>query len=172
MRAGYLRPVGALPAAGMIEAHPLANRVARGEEETLFEELRAERTGIDFGLSWDDPASVLKEFIFLNPSGGICTGDCDGDGLVDKEEFRNAIPKMGIPMMASIPTQDIDDLFDTLDVDGSGAISYKELKKLLTMYANIASSSDDSHGVARYIGGSLALRYGARLPHTVRRPEP
>ena len=74
---------GALPAAGMIEAHPLANRVARGEEETLFEELRAERTGIDFGLSWDDPASVLKEFIFLNPSGGICTGDCDGDGLVD-----------------------------------------------------------------------------------------
>lgn len=57
--------------------------------------------------------------------------DIDGDGLVDKEEFRNAIPKMGIPMMASIPTQDIDDLFDTLDVDGSGAISYKELKKLL-----------------------------------------
>jgi len=53
-----------------------------------------------------------------------------------------------------------------------GGGEYKELKKLLTMYANIASSSDDSHGVARYIGGSLALRYGARLPHTVRRPEP
>ena len=57
--------------------------------------------------------------------------DIDGDGLVDKEEFRNAIPKMDIPMMATVPTQDIDELFDTLDVDGSGAISYKELKSLL-----------------------------------------
>jgi len=57
--------------------------------------------------------------------------DIDGDGLVDKEEFRNAIPKMGIPMMAKIAAADIDDLFDTLDIDGSGAISYKELKTLL-----------------------------------------
>ena len=57
--------------------------------------------------------------------------DIDGDGFVDKDEFRAAIPKMGIPMMAHIPQADIDELFDTLDVDGSGAISYKELKTLL-----------------------------------------
>ena len=46
---------------------------------------------------------------------------------------------------------------------------YRELKKLLTMYANIASSSDDGHGLVRYVGTSLAARYGARLPLTVGR---
>ena len=47
---------------------------------------------------------------------------------------------------------------------------YRELKKLLTMYANLASPlSDDSHGLARYVGTSLAARYGARLPLTVGR---
>ena len=46
---------------------------------------------------------------------------------------------------------------------------YRELKKLLTMYANIASSSEDGHGLTRYVGTSLALRYGARLPLTVGR---
>ena len=46
---------------------------------------------------------------------------------------------------------------------------YRELKKLLTMYANLASPlSDDSHGLVRYVS-SLALRYGARLPLTVGR---
>jgi hypothetical protein len=46
---------------------------------------------------------------------------------------------------------------------------YRELKKLLTMYANLASPlSDDSHGLVRYVS-SLARRYGARLPLTVGR---
>ena len=57
--------------------------------------------------------------------------DENGDGGVDKAEFRKAVPLLGIPMMKSMPMEDIDDLFDDLDVDGSGTISYKELKKLL-----------------------------------------
>ena len=57
--------------------------------------------------------------------------DENGDGGVDKAEFRKAVPQMGIPMMANIPAEDIDALFDSLDVDGGGTISYKELKKLL-----------------------------------------
>ncbi len=73
----------ASPAPGSIEARPFLHRVARMEGEPLFDALGAERTGIDFGPYWEDPASVLKEFIFLNPSGGLCTGDYDGDGLVD-----------------------------------------------------------------------------------------
>ena len=83
---GEVKPAesrGASPAPGSIEARPFLDRVARTEGEPLFDALGAEKTGIDFGPYWEDPASVLKEFIFLNPSGGICTGDCDGDGLVD-----------------------------------------------------------------------------------------
>ena len=79
-------------------------------------------------------ASKLRESLLNNAKklfAKFREWDIDGDGLVDKEEFRNAIPKMGIPMMATIPASDIDELFDTLDVDGSGAISYKELKSLL-----------------------------------------
>ena len=46
---------------------------------------------------------------------------------------------------------------------------YRELKKLLTMYANLASSSDDGHGLVRYVGSVLAAQYGARLPLTIGR---
>ena len=61
----------ASPAPGSIEARPFLHRVARMEGEPLFDALGAERTGIDFGPYWEDPASVLKEFIFLNQSGGL-----------------------------------------------------------------------------------------------------
>ena len=74
---------GVAPAAGTVESRPLPVRAVRAEGEALFEALPAGRTGIDYGMHWDDPASVLKEFIFLNPSGGICAGDYDGDGLPD-----------------------------------------------------------------------------------------
>jgi len=74
---------GVVPAAGTVESRPLPVRAVRAEGEALFEALPAGRTGIDYGMHWDDPASVLKEFIFLNPSGGICAGDYDDDGLPD-----------------------------------------------------------------------------------------
>ena len=39
--------------------------------------------------------------------------DENGDGGVDKMEFRKAVPQMGIPMMVNIPVEDIDALFDS-----------------------------------------------------------
>lgn len=70
------------PVEGTITARPLPPR-SGVEKGALFETLDASHTGIDFGLHWDDPSSHLKEFLFLNPAGGICTGDYDGDGLPD-----------------------------------------------------------------------------------------
>merc|ERR1711975_77040 len=49
--------------------------------------------------------------------------DLNDNGTVEPEEFAKAIEKIGI----QIPTkQDLDMLFSIYDVDGSGAISYKE----------------------------------------------
>ena len=68
---------------GSMTSRALPMREAREEDGHLFELLDPRDTGIDFGLHWDDPASHLKEFLFLNPVGGVCTGDYDGDGLPD-----------------------------------------------------------------------------------------
>ena len=53
--------------------------------------------------------------------------DEDGNGLIDKNEFRRAMPLIGITMAADAA----DALFDSWDVDGSGQIEYSELNKLL-----------------------------------------
>ncbi len=68
---------------GSIKSRPLPRRVAIPAGGKLFETLTAEQTGIDFVLHWEDPERFLKEFIFLNPAGGICAGDYDSDGLPD-----------------------------------------------------------------------------------------
>ena len=82
----------------------------------------------------DEQRAKLREALLNNAdklSRKFKEWDEDGDGGVSKVEFRKAVPQMGIPMMVGIPPEDIDELFDALDVDGSGSISYKELKKLL-----------------------------------------
>ncbi|MDA7881038.1 VCBS repeat-containing protein [Akkermansiaceae bacterium] len=66
---------------GSITSTPLPDRSA--QEGSLFELVDSAHSGVDYGLHWDDPAGNLKEFLFLNPAGGICTGDYDGDQLPD-----------------------------------------------------------------------------------------
>ena len=71
------------PVKGSISSQPLPIRESQKEDTPLFETLDADHTGIDFGLHWDDPGSRIKEFLFLNPAGGLCAGDFDNDGLPD-----------------------------------------------------------------------------------------
>ena len=54
--------------------------------------------------------------------------DSDGDGGVDKYEFRKAVTALGY----TPPKSQIDALFDSMDVDGSGVIEYDELKNALS----------------------------------------
>lgn len=68
---------------GTLTCTPLPERVSREEGLPLFELIDPSRSGVDFGMHWDDPEKYLKEFLFLNPAGGICTGDYDGDHLPD-----------------------------------------------------------------------------------------
>jgi Ca2+-binding EF-hand superfamily protein len=54
--------------------------------------------------------------------------DLNDNGSVEPDEFAKAIEKIGI----MIPTkQDLDALFNIYDMDGSGAISYKEFTSQL-----------------------------------------
>ena len=53
--------------------------------------------------------------------------DENGDGTVSKEEFRKAMPMLGL----DVSREEIDALFDEWDPDGSGLLEYKELNTLL-----------------------------------------
>ena len=66
----------------LLMAEPLSIAKEEGTE-TLFAELPAERTGLDFQMQLYDPVKHIRVLMFLNANGGICTGDYDGDGLCD-----------------------------------------------------------------------------------------
>ena len=53
--------------------------------------------------------------------------DTDGDGEVSREEFRKAMPMLGL----DVPRVAVDALFDSFDKDGGGSIDYKEMSKML-----------------------------------------
>jgi Ca2+-binding EF-hand superfamily protein len=53
--------------------------------------------------------------------------DEDHDGLVSRKEFRKAMAVLGLEMTR----EDADGIFDRFDEDGSGQISYAEMKKAL-----------------------------------------
>ena len=53
--------------------------------------------------------------------------DDDGNGKVDKKEFRKAMKALGL----DVPRKEVDGLFDTFDPDGGGSIEYNELNKAL-----------------------------------------
>ena len=69
--------------------------------------------------------------------------DDDGDGAVDKREFRAVLPLLGEALErdafgggpgggGAMPTvREVDALFDSFDADGSGSIDYRELHRLL-----------------------------------------
>ncbi|MDG2400932.1 MAG: FG-GAP-like repeat-containing protein [Akkermansiaceae bacterium] len=71
------------PVEGTIASTPLPTRPNQTEGSPLFETINISHSGVDYGLHWDNPESRIKEFLFLNPAGGICTGDFDGDKLPD-----------------------------------------------------------------------------------------
>jgi len=53
--------------------------------------------------------------------------DVNNDGQVSKEEFRRAMPLLGL----DVPTAEVDRLFDEFDKDGGGEIGMGEMNKLL-----------------------------------------
>ena len=72
----------------------------------------------------------LREAVALNAKRVIDVFralDADGDGTITKDEFRAAMPRLGL----EAPVGKIDALFNVYDPDRSGFIEYEELKKML-----------------------------------------
>ena len=67
-----------------IDSVALAERApARGDAATLFEQLPAERTGVDFVHVWDPPPKYEFKSTQPRKDGGVTIGDYDGDGRPD-----------------------------------------------------------------------------------------
>ena len=64
--------------------------------------------------------------------------DKNGNGEVDKGEFRKSVKGMGV----EAPTHEIDELFDSLDDDGGGTLDLSELKRALKTLQERSSESD------------------------------
>ena len=64
-------------------ATPLKRSEKSANTDKLFRELPASETGIEAKLQLPDPIEFAQELLFLNPYGGIATGDFNGDDLAD-----------------------------------------------------------------------------------------
>ena len=86
--------------------------------------------------------------------------DEDGSGTIDREEFQKAIPKFGaemdIPMLCEISAEDLGNLFDVLDEDGSGELELGELKTLLKDEQPISNIAivNKLHGVVQVLNST------------------
>ena len=67
---------------GELSSKPLEKRSA-DNSSTLFQDLSASQTGLDFRYSWRPPAKYEHEMVNAVTGGGVCLGDYDGDGLTD-----------------------------------------------------------------------------------------
>jgi len=78
--------------------------------------------------------------------------DKDGDGEVSRDEFRRAMPLLGL----EVPIQDIDALFTAWDKDGGGALSLAELTKILRSKTPPPVPGDPSQATSSLAGGATA----------------
>ena len=61
--------------------------------------------------------------------------DTDGNGQVDRDEFRSALFSLGVDQ--AIFSAHVDGLFEAFDKDGSGSIEYKEMHRMLRKDASL-----------------------------------
>jgi len=79
--------------------------------------------------------------------------DKDGDGEVSHDEFRRAMPLLGL----EVPIQDIDALFTAWDKDGGGALSLAELTKILRSKTPPPVPGDPSQATSLAGGATAGL---------------
>ena len=84
--------------------------------------------------------------------------DDDGSGTVSKEEFRRALPILGL----SVEREDAEALFDTFDADGSGEIDLSELSKHLRAGAGVELAAELQAGAMGEIEVERTQKFALR----------
>ena len=107
--------------------------------------------------------AILREEIFMRVIDLFRRYDYDGNGLVSREEFRRALPLLGLRGYAF---SDMDLLFSSIDTDSSSSIEYTELYRLLRPGADVELAPELQKGAVafevRQKGASAAIRSSAR----------
>jgi len=80
--------------------------------------------------------------------------DDDGNGMIDKKEFRKAIAALGY----TAPKSDVNAIFDSMDKDKSGQIEYNELNKALRSGGNVELAPELRAGAVGPIETGASLR--------------
>lgn len=60
--------------------------------------------------------------------------DRDGSGTIDREEFRSGLRLLDARMMRSKSDEEIDEMFDKLDIDGDGELELHEFEHFVNEY--------------------------------------
>ena len=131
--------------------------------DALFDDYDADRSGV---ISY---VELLRTFLRGALQGSLSRVvdlfkrlDTNGGGWIDRREFRQAIRAMGF----DAPREEVDAIFDEVDADGSGKVSYRELHKLLRRGSTISLAP-----VLRP-GGAGAPQEWGRSPNSSRSPSP
>ena len=117
-----------------LEATKTAETTAVSERAIREIESIQQNKGIDarLGTLLEQKASAMKV------SDIVQKWDTSGDGLIDKDEFRTNVKKLGL-----VATNlEIDDLFDKLDKDGGGELDSSEIKKAFRHLLDTAKDAD------------------------------
>lgn len=81
--------------------------------------------------------------------------DDDGNGRIDRREFRRAISALGY----DAPNEHIDVVFDSFDHDGSGALELHELEAALASPAEHCRAMQQGHAVRARLANKYEGRY-------------
>ena len=93
--------------------------------------------------------------------------DEDGDGTVSKAEFRLAIKSLSGIWGLDVSRVDVENLFDSLDIDGSGVIDYAELKEMVRVERIAmakAKAESRSYALAKQPSAAREVKTFAPIP--------
>jgi len=102
-----------------------------GNVEALFDSLDEDGNGtielIEFERAFQAVNVPYKVAVMLQ-------FDRDGSGTIDREEFRSGLRLLDARMMRSKSDEEIDEMFDKLDIDGDGELELHEFEHFVNEY--------------------------------------
>ena len=130
-RGRYERKHGKVSRAKAAKSPKKSKREQRNTSYALRKEAGGQYAGIQITLDPSLPIQdALRDGLAKNAARVMDlfrAWDVDGNGTIDKKEFRRALRALGV----GVPAKELDELFDSFDKDKGGLLEAKELGKAL-----------------------------------------